>query len=95
MTPSAEITVSGSIPHGPTTAIVTYFIVDRARGAIVGNVNLPNASLVSRAFRLTVRVPNPSDTLDVGVFDQAGDFASAGFTLELPQESSGAAGPVG
>src|SRR4051794_36553634 len=91
----AEIIISGSIPSGPTTANVAYFVVDRARNALVGNITLPDASLVAHAFRLKVRVPCLSDAFDVGVFDAAGDFISAGFKIETPQTSRGAAGPIG
>ncbi|MDB5451136.1 MAG: hypothetical protein JWQ52_2264 [Phenylobacterium sp.] len=90
-----EVTVSGPIPEGPTTAPVTYFVLDRAKNAIVGNLTLPNASPISRAFQLNVKVPDLSDSLDVGVFDAAGGFVSAGFKVEAPTRPQGAIGPIG
>ena len=90
-----EITVTGSIANGPTTANVTYFVVDRGRNAVVGNITLPDASTVSHAFRLNVQVPNPSGSLDVGSFDDSGKFVSAGFTVEGGQLPAGAVGPQG
>ncbi len=89
------LTVSGRIPDGPTTGNVTYFVVDKSRNAIVGSITLPNASKVSHAFRLNVRVASLSDSYDVGLFDEAGEFASAGFTVEAPKPLEGAVGPRG
>jgi hypothetical protein len=88
-----EITVSGLTPNGSTAGSTTYFVVDRDHGAIVGNINLPN--MANRAFRITVRVPGGSTGLDVGVFDDAGKFTSAGFTVDVPAPPSGAVGPKG
>lgn len=88
-----EIIVSGPIAAGPTTAVVTYFVVDKARNAIVGNINLPNASAQSRAFKMTVKVPSFVENIDVGTFDGAGRFVSAGFTVEAGTTPGGAVGP--
>jgi hypothetical protein len=90
-----DLTVSGQIPDGPTTANVTYFVIDKSSNAIVGSINLPNASQVSHAFRLTVKVSDPTGSFDVGHFDDAGKFVSAGFTIEVPTRPSGAVGPRG
>jgi pyridoxine/pyridoxamine 5'-phosphate oxidase len=87
-----EITVSGSIPQGQTTANVTYFVVDRARNAVVGNITLPDASTVANSFRLNVRVPQLSDNFDVGTMSDDGEFVSAGFTIETLTAPTGAVG---
>lgn len=88
-----QLTVSGNIPEGPTTSTVTYFVMDREKNAVVGNILLPNASESIRRFRLLVSVPRFSDSFDVGVFDTGGAFVSAGFTIEAPQAPRGAVGP--
>ena len=88
-----DIMVSGSIPDGNTTSNITYFVVDRQRNAIVGNLTLPNASLIARSFSLQVKVPSYSDSLDVGLFDDDGNFTSAGFRVEGGQAPEGAVGP--
>jgi hypothetical protein len=94
-----EITVSGRIPEvstpGSTTGSTTYFVVDKDKSAIVGNITLPNTPKPHSAFRIAVRVPSPSGSFDVGVFNAAGDFVSAGFTVEVPKPPSGAVGPRG
>lgn len=89
-----QLTVSGAIPGGPTTNTVTYFVMDRAKNTVVGNIMLPNASENIRRFRLVVPAPSFSDSFDVGVFDNAGNFVSAGFTIEAPQAPRGAVGPA-
>lgn len=88
-----EITVSGLVPSGLAAGSTTYFVVDRDHGSIVGNINLPN--MANRAFRIAIRVPGGSTGLDVGVFDEAGKFTSAGFTVDVPAPPSGAVGPKG
>jgi hypothetical protein len=93
-----EITVSGQIPEvaGSTTGSTTYFVVDKGKNAIVGNITLPNTPKPHSAFRIAVRVPSASESFDVGVFDDAGGFVSAGFTIELPKPGPrGAVGPNG
>jgi hypothetical protein len=94
-----EITVSGRIPEvstaGSTTGSTTYFVVDKDKNAIVGNITLPNTPKPHSAFRIAVRVPSGSESFDVGVFDDAGGFVSAGFTVEVPKPPSGAVGPRG
>lgn len=88
-----EITVSGLVPSGLAAGSTTYFVVDRDHGSIVGNISLPN--MANRAFRITVKVPGGSTGLDVGVFDEAGKFTSAGFTVDVPAPPSGAVGQRG
>jgi hypothetical protein len=87
-----EITVSGSIPQGQTTANISYFVLDRARNAVVGNITLPDASTVANSFRLNVRVPQLSDNFDVGTMSDDGEFVSAGFTIETLTAPTGAVG---
>ena len=90
-----EITISGHISNGPTTGSITYFVVDRAGDAIVGNITLPNASTVANAFSLEVKIPEYSDSIDVGLLDGDGKFVSAGFTIEGGKRPTGAVGPRG
>ncbi len=90
-----EITISGSIPSGPTTRNITYFVLDTSRNAVVGNITLPDASTFAAAFRLNISVPQPSERFDVGHFDNAGTFVSAGFRIEVPKSPSGAVGARG
>ena len=97
--PAIEITVSGRIPDASTsgagTGSTTYFVVDKDKNAIVGNITLPNTPFPHSAFRIVVRVPSGSKSFDVGVFDDTGGFVSAGFTVEVPEPPSGAVGPRG
>jgi hypothetical protein len=94
-----EITVSGRIPDvstaGSGTGSTTYFVVDKDKNAIVGNITLPNTPSPHSTFRIVVRVPSGSKSFDVGVFDDTGGFVSAGFTVEVPEPPSGAVGPRG
>ena len=87
-----EITVSGRVPDVSTAGSTTYFVVDKDKNAIVGNITLPNTPKPHSAFRIPVRVPSSSESFDVGVFDDAGGFVSAGFTVEVPKPPSGAVG---
>lgn len=91
---TCEITVSGPIPHGPTTHQITYFVVDPARNAVVGTLVLPDAATFAQAFRLKVRVPQGAEHLEVGLFEETG-FVSAGFTVEAPARAPRPAGAVG
>ena len=87
-----EIKVSGNIKKGPTTGSVTYFVLDKSNNAIVGNIVLPDASSQVNNFKIPVRVPSLS-SFDVGTYDDAGRFVSAGFTIETPPVPTGAVGP--
>lgn len=89
-----EITVSGRVPEasGSPAGSTTYFVVDKAKNAIVGNITLPNAPTFAHTFRLSVRVASLSGEFDVGLFDDSGTFVPAGFTVEVP---TGAVGPRG
>jgi len=92
---ATEITVSGRVPDVPKPGSTTYFVVDKSKNAIVGNITLPNSSKPHATFRIAVRVPSASESFDVGVFNEAGGFVSAGFTVEVPKPPSGAVGPKG
>lgn len=84
--------MSGTIPSGPTTRNVTYFVIDKARNAVVGNITLPDASTFANSFKLNVKVPQLSDQFDVGTMSDDGEFTSAGFTVETPDTPTGAVG---
>jgi hypothetical protein len=86
-----EIKVSGPIKTGPTTGTVTYFVLDKSNKAIVGNIVLPDASPQVNSFRIPVSVPSLS-SFDVGTYDDAGRFVSAGFKIETPTLPTGAVG---
>ena len=90
---AGEITISGKVESGPTTRNITYFVLDRSRDAVVGNITLPDAATFANAFRLNVSVPDAWGSLDVGLFDDTGKFASAGFQVEVPKQPTGAVGP--
>lgn len=87
-----EIKVSGHIKKGPTTGTVTYFVLDKSNNAIVGNIVLPDASSQVNTFKIPVKVPSLS-SFDVGTYDEAGRFVSAGFMIETPTTPAGAVGP--
>ncbi|MER8454084.1 DUF4347 domain-containing protein [Mesorhizobium sp. M1428] len=87
-----EITVSGLIPNGSTPGSTTYFVVDREHSTIVGNLNLPTMAMANKPFRITLKVPSGSTSVDVGIFE-GGEFISAGFTVDVPAPPSGAVGP--
>jgi hypothetical protein len=88
-----EIKVSGHIKKGPTTGNVTYFVLDKSNNTVVGNVMLPDASTQVNRFRIAVNVPS-SSSFDVGTYDDAGRFVSAGFTIETPTLPTGAVGQI-
>jgi hypothetical protein len=87
-----EVTVRGVLPIGDATENVTYFILDTAKSAIVGQVILPKAVKRSLAVALTVKVPSSAGSLSIGTFDDAGNFEVASFLrVEPPAVQS----PVG
>ncbi|SFP87656.1 hypothetical protein SAMN03159463_05058 [Mesorhizobium sp. NFR06] len=93
-----EVTVRGVLPIGDTTENAAYFILDTARSAIVGQVNLPRAVKRSMAVALTVKVPSTAGSLAIGTFDDAGNFQAASFLrVETPavERPHGAVGPSG
>jgi hypothetical protein len=75
----SEVTVIGTLPSGDTTSSVTYFIIDRAKNAIVGQVVLPNASKQINSVSMAVKVPSAGGPHDIGTFDDAGNFHACGF----------------
>jgi hypothetical protein len=63
-----EITVTGTLSKGKTTAIVTYLIADTATNTLVGMVALPNAHKPKTAVSLTLKVPKPGASFTIGTF---------------------------
>ncbi|WP_155765338.1 hypothetical protein [Mesorhizobium erdmanii] len=93
-----EVTVRGVLPIGDTTENVTYFILDTAKSAIVGQVVLPKAVKRSLAVALTVKVPGTAASLAIGTFGDGGNFEAASFLrVETPavEQPDAAAGPIG
>jgi len=93
-----EVTVRGVLPIGDTTENETYFILDAAKAAIVGQVMLPKAVKQSLAVAITVKVPSTAGSFAIGTFDDSGNFQVASFLrVEGPSVHSpgGAVGPAG
>ncbi|MGX5831011.1 hypothetical protein [Mesorhizobium sp. 43Arga] len=93
-----EIAVRGVLPIGDTTENVTYFILDTAKSAIVGQVILPRAVKQSLAVAVTVKVPAAAGSLAIGTFDHGGNFQACSFLrVESPsvERPDGAVGPSG
>ena len=93
-----EVAVRGVLPIGDTTENVTYFILDTAKSAIVGQVILPAGVKRSLAVALTVKVPAAAGSFAIGTFDDGGNFQVSSFLrVETPAvyRSSGAVGPSG
>ncbi|WP_149908071.1 hypothetical protein [Mesorhizobium sp. SARCC-RB16n] len=93
-----EVTVRGVLPIGETTENVTYFILDTAKSAIVGQIVLPKAVKRSLAVALTVKVPSTAGSFAIGAFDDGGNFQAASFLrVETPavERPDGAVGPSG
>jgi hypothetical protein len=74
-----EITVTGTLPNGNTTGVVTHFVVDRTKGAIVGQVVLPDAARQNNSVSLNVKVPGIAAAFAIGTFDDAGNFQESTF----------------
>jgi len=93
-----EVTVRGVLPIGDTIDNVTYFILDTAKSAIVGQVNLPKAVKRSLGVALTVKVPSTAGSLAIGTFGDGGNFEVASFlrvetpTVERPDGAVGSSG---
>lgn len=93
-----DITVRGVLPIGDETGNVTYFILDAAKNAIVGQVILPAAVKRSHAVAITVKVPSTAGSLAIGTFDDGGNFQACSFLrVESPavDRPDGAVGPSG
>lgn len=92
-----EVTVRGVLPIGDGTENVTYFVLDTAKSAIVGQVVLPKAVKRSLAVALTVKVPSTAGSFAIGTFDDGGSFRVASFLrVESPSvDGAGAVGPSG
>ena len=83
-----EITITGTLPEGKTTANLTYFIADTATNTIVGTVALPDAVERKTSVSLTLKVPKPSASFAIGTFTD-GVFHPSSFL----SVRSGAVGP--
>ncbi|RWB73346.1 MAG: hypothetical protein EOQ50_16715 [Mesorhizobium sp.] len=80
-----EVTVRGVLPIGDMTENETYFILDTAKNAIVGQVVLPKAVKRSLAVALTVKVPSTARSLAIGTFGAGGNFEAPSFLrVETP-----------
>lgn len=92
-----DITVRGVLPIGDETGNVTYFILDAAKNAIVGQVILPAAVKRSHAVAITVKVPSTAGSLAIGTFENGNFQASGSLRVEAPAvgRPSGAVGPSG
>jgi hypothetical protein len=93
-----EITITGTLPEGKTTATVHYFIIDTATNTIVGTVPLPDAVERRTAVSLTLKVPKPSVSFAIGTFKDGVFHASSFLSVRNPTSNlthSGAVGPSG
>ncbi|SDA98565.1 hypothetical protein [Mesorhizobium qingshengii] len=93
-----EVTVRGVLPIGDATGNVTYFILDTAKSAIVGQVILPAAVKRSLAVAITVKVPSNAGSFAIGTFDDSGNFQVASLLrveTSAVERPDGAVGPSG
>ena len=88
-----EITVTGTLPEGKTTANVTYYIGDRVTNTIVGTVALPDAIEPKTPVLLTLKVAKPSASFAIGTFEDGAFHASSFLSVRNPTHS-GAVGPA-
>jgi hypothetical protein len=92
----SDVTVSGTLPSGETTAAVNYFIMDMATKTVVGYLVLPNATKLTTKVLITVKVPSASASYSIGTFTEGGEFQPASFlTVSRTsgvQHSTGAVG---
>jgi len=92
-----EITITGALPEGKTTANITYFIVDTLTNTLVGTVALPNAAQPKTSVSLTLKVPRPSTSFAIGTFKDGAFHASSVLSVRNPNSNitrTGAAGPL-
>ncbi len=67
-----EITVTGALPKGDTTASVSYVIMDPTNNTLVGQIALPNAVQKNTEVSMTVKVTSASASYAIGTFDEKG-----------------------
>ena len=87
VTPPAEVpevTVTGTLPMGDTTGIVTYLITDTTTNGVVGQVVLPNAVKEKTSVSMIVKVPNASASYQIGSFDEDGFHVSSFLSVSNP-----------
>lgn len=72
-----RVVVKGTIPIGPMTGTITYFVIDESSRAVVGQLVLPNASDPPRGVNVLLQLPPSPGPFAIGVFDAKGQFAPA------------------
>jgi hypothetical protein len=93
-----EITITGALPEGKTTANVTYFVVDTATNTIVSTIALPDAVERKTSVSVALKVPKPSVSFAIGTFEDGVFQASSFLSVRNPTSNpthSGAVGPAG
>ena len=89
VTPAAEVpevTVTGTLPMGDTTGIVTYLITDTTTNGVVGQVVLPNAVKEKTSVSMIVKVPKASASYQIGTFDEDGFHVSSFLSVTIPPQ---------
>lgn len=90
-----DIIVMGTLPNGPTTGIVTYFIIDKTTGTIVGEIKLPDAAKQGNSVSRIIRVPIAADAYAIGIFIDGGDFQESSFlSVRRAPGPTGASGQI-
>ena len=98
VTPAAEVpevTVTGTLPMGDTTGIVTYLITDTTTNGVVGQVVLPNAVKEKTSVSMIVKVPNASASYQIGSFDEDGFHVSSFLSVSNPTSNQSPPGAIG
>jgi len=98
VTPAAEVpevTVTGTLPMGDTTGIVTYFVIDTTTNTVVGQVILPNAVNKETSVSVSVKVPSASASYQIGTFDEDGFHASSFLSVRNPTSNQRPPGAIG
>jgi hypothetical protein len=93
-----EITITGTLPSGDSTGIVTYFIIETTKRTIVGHIMLPDAARQNNSVAITVKVPTANASYAVGTFESGGNFQASSFlSVSSPggHQPRGAVGPSG
>jgi hypothetical protein len=83
--------ISGDVPRDPAEN-VSYVVVNARDKRVVASFSLPGRSNIPK-FSITVTVPSPTETYQVGRLDKRGNFIPANFTIsETPPSSIGGVG---
>jgi hypothetical protein len=95
---ASEIIVTGTLPNGPTTKNVTYFIID-TDNTIVGTVALPDAAERNTSVSIPLKVAKASTSYAIGTFDENRGFQASSFLTvrnsTSDQRPTGAIGRAG